>query len=118
VVTDDFVVIGSSRGLIKRMLDARGGSAQALPSNPDFGTMTEFYPSEANALGFVNLEQILTEVQGLMGTFGGMAGGAAAADTTAATYKVMQALKNAPRLGFFSDADAEGAFGHFLLEVR
>ncbi|HET9332221.1 MAG TPA: DUF3352 domain-containing protein [Gemmatimonadota bacterium] len=118
VVTDDFVVIGSSRGLIKRMLDARGGSAQALPSNPDFGTMTAFYPSEANALGFVNLEQILTEVQGLMGTFGGMAGGAAAADTTAATYQVMQALKNAPRLGFYSDADAEGAFGHFLLEVR
>jgi hypothetical protein len=119
VVTDDFVVIGSSRGLVKRMLDARGGSAQALPSNPGFTAMTEFYPSEANALGFVNVEQILTEVQGLMGTFGGMAGGgAAAADTSSATYKVMEALKNAPRMGFYSDADQEGAFGHFLLEVR
>ncbi|HEY7472493.1 MAG TPA: DUF3352 domain-containing protein [Gemmatimonadota bacterium] len=118
VVTDDFVLLGSSRGLLKRMLDARGGGQQALPSNPGFAEMTEFYPSEVNALGFVNVEQILTEVQGLMTTFGGMAGGAAAADTSSSTYKVMQAMKNAPRMGFYSDADAEGAFGHFLLEVR
>jgi hypothetical protein len=119
VVTDDFVLIGSSRGLMKRMLDSRGGTAQALPSNPGFSAMTEFYPTEANALGFMNIEQILTEVQGLMGTFGGMTGGsAAAADTSSATYKVMEAVKNAPRLGFYSSADAEGAFGHFLLEVR
>lgn len=117
VVTDEFVLIGSSRGLLKRMLDARGGTQQALPSNPGFAEMTEFYPSEVNALGFVNIEQILTEVQGLMGTFGGMAG-AAAADSSSSTYKVMQALKNAPRMGFYSDADADGAFGHFLLEVR
>ncbi|HEY7574639.1 MAG TPA: DUF3352 domain-containing protein, partial [Thermoanaerobaculia bacterium] len=117
VVTDDFVLIGSSRGLLKRMLDARGGAQPALPSNPGFAEMTGFYPSEVNALGFVNVEQILTEVQELMGTMGGMTG-AAAADTSSATYKVMQALKNAPRMGFYSDADAEGAFGHFLLEVR
>jgi hypothetical protein len=50
VVTDDFVLIGSSRGLMKRMLDSRGGTAQALPSNPGFSAMTEFYPTEANAL--------------------------------------------------------------------
>ena len=117
VVTDDFVLVGSSRGLISRMLDTRGGSVQALPSNPGFSSMTGFYPSEANALGFMNIEQILTEVEGLMGTFGGMAG-AAAADTSSGTYKVMQALKNAPRLGFYSDAEEGGAFGHFLLEVR
>jgi hypothetical protein len=117
VVTDDFVLIGTSRGLIGRMLDTRGGSAQALPSNPGFSSMTGFYPSEANALGFMNIEQILTEVEGLMGTFGGMAG-AAAADTSSGTWKVMQALKNAPRLGFYSDAEEGGAFGHFLLEVR
>lgn len=117
VVTDDFVLIGTNRGLLGRMLDTRGGSAQALPSNPGFSAMTEFYPSEANALGFMNLEQILTEAEGLMGTFGGMAG-AAAADTSSGTYKVMQALKNAPRLGFYSDAEEGGAFGHFLLEVR
>jgi len=117
VVTDDFVLIGTNRGLLGRMLDTRGGTAQALPSNPGFSAMTEFYPSEANALGFMNIEQILTEAEGLMGTFGGMAG-AAAADTSSGTYKVMQALKNAPRLGFYSDAEEGGAFGHFLLEVR
>ena len=117
-VTSDFLLVASSRGLVKRMLDARGGSAQALPSNPGFGAMTEFYPSQANALGFMNIEEILTEVQGLMGTFGGMGGGAAAADTTSATHKVMEALRNAPRLGFFSVADGEGVFGHLLLEVR
>lgn len=117
-VTNDFLLVASNRALARRMLDARGGSAQALPSNPSFGTMTAFYPSEANALGFMNLEEILTEAQGLMETFGGMGGGAAAADTTSATYKVMQALKNAPRLGFYSVADSEGVFGHLLLEVR
>lgn len=116
-VTDDFLLVASSRGLVKRMLDARGGSAQALPSNPGFGAMTEFYPSQANALGYVNIEEILTEVQGLMGTFGGMGGGAPA-DTTSATHMVMEALKNAPRLGFFSVADGDGVFGHMLLEVR
>ena len=67
----------------------------------------------------MNLEQILTEVQGLMGTFGAMSGGsAAAADTTSATNRVMEAMKNAPRLGFYSEADEGGAFGRFLLEVR
>lgn len=118
-VTNDFLLLASSRPLLKRMLDARGGSAPALPSNPGFGAMTEFYPSQANALGFMNIEQILTEVQGLMGTFGAMGGGgAAAADTSSATHRVMRALKNAPRLGFFSLADDEGVFGHVLLEVR
>ena len=32
-----------------------------------FGAMTRFYPPRANAIGFVNVEQILTEVEGLMG---------------------------------------------------
>jgi hypothetical protein len=116
-VTSDFVLLASNRGLVHRMIDAHGGNAQALPSNPGFGAMTEFYPAEANALGFVNLEEILTQVQELMGTFGAMSGGGVA-DTTAANYRVMQALKNAPRLGFFSVADSEGVFGHALLEVR
>jgi hypothetical protein len=117
LVTDDFVVIGSSLGLVKRMIDARGDAAQALPANPGFTAMTKFYPSEANALGFVDIEKVLTEVQELMGTLGGMGGGAAP-DTTSATHRVVQALKNAPRMGFYSDSDPEGAFGHFLLEVR
>lgn len=118
-VMPDFVLVATSRGLLKRMMDARGGRAQALPSNPGFSTMTEFYATEVNALGFVNLEQIMTEAQSLMSTFGAMAGGgASAADTTATPQRVLAALKNAPRLGFYSDADGEGVFGHFLLEVR
>lgn len=118
-VDDEFVLIGSTRGLVKRMLDARAGRAQALPSNPDFAAMTEFYPQQATMLGFVNIEQVLTHVQDLMATYGQM--GAApgmAADTTATTNRVLAALKNAPRMGFYSEADDEGMFAHVLLEVR
>ncbi|HUP01368.1 MAG TPA: DUF3352 domain-containing protein [Gemmatimonadota bacterium] len=118
VVTDDFVVVASSRGLARRMLAAREGSADALPSNPNFSAMTRFYPQQVSALGFVNVEQILTEVQSLMSTYGEMTGGAAAADTASTTGQVIAALKNAPRLGFYSAADEGGVFGHFLLEVQ
>lgn len=118
VVTDEFVLVASNQTLVKRMLDARAGKTEALPSNPNFGTMTKFYPQEVNAIGFINLEQILTEVESLMSTYGPMAGTAGAADSTSTSRQVVAALKNAPRMGFYADADDAGAFGHFLLEVK
>lgn len=117
-VTDEFLLVATNRGLLRRMLDARAGRAQALPANEAFGSMTKFYPQKANALGFLNLEQILTEVEGLMGTYGQMSGNAAVADSTSTGRQVLAALKNAPRIGFYSEADADGVFGHFLLEIR
>jgi hypothetical protein len=117
-VTDEFVVIATSRGLARRMLEARGGSAQALPSNPNFSAMTKFYPQEVNALGYVNMEQILTEVQSLMSTYGPMTGTVGATDSTSTPQRVLDALKNAPRIGLYADADDEGVFTHVLLEVR
>jgi hypothetical protein len=48
-----------------------------------------------------------------------MAGGAAAAaDSSSTTNRVLAALKNAPRLGFYTEADEDGMFAHVLLEVR
>jgi len=118
-VDDAFVLVATNRALLKSMIDARAGRAQALPSNSSFASMTEFYPEQANLLGFVNIEQILTQVQDLMGTYGPMAtGGAAMADTTSTTHQVLTALKNAPRMGFFTEADKDGVFAHVLLEVR
>jgi hypothetical protein len=118
-VDDAFVLVATNRALLKSMIDARAGRAQALPSNPSFASMTEFYPAQANLLGFVNIEQILTQVQDLMGTYGPMAtGGAAMADTTSSAHQVLTALKNAPRMGFFTEADKDGMFAHVLLEVR
>lgn len=117
-VTDEFVILASNVALVQRMLAARGGAAEALPSNPGFGAMTEFYPQQVNALGFVNVEQILTEVQSLMGTYGSMTGSAGMADSTSTMQQVLDALKNAPRLGFYADADDSGVFTHVLLEVR
>lgn len=118
-VDETFVLVASNRNLLKRMMDARAGRSQALPSNPEFASMTKFYPQEAVVLGFVNIEEILTQVQELMGTYGPMAGGGAgAADTTSTSYQVLNALKNAPRTGFYTEADEDGIFAHVLLEVR
>ena len=117
VIDDQFVLVASNRSLAKRMLDARAGRAQALPQNPDFAAMTEFYTQQTHALGFVNIDQILTQVQDLMATYGAM-GGPATADTTSTTHQVLRALKNAPRLGFYSEADDDGIFAHVLLEIR
>lgn len=117
-VTDPFVVLGTSRGLVQRMLDAGAGRAQGLPSNPSFTALTEFYPQQSTGLGYVNLEQILTEVEGLMSSFGQMSGNAAVADTTSTARRVVAAMKNAPRIGFYSEADDSGLYSHFLLEVR
>lgn len=116
VVTSDFAIIASRPALAKQMLDARTGRSQALPSNPDFGALTTFYPQKVNALGFVNVERIMTETQGLMGTIGSMTG--AGADTVSTTSQVLEALKNAPRLGVYAVADGDGLFTHTLLEVR
>lgn len=115
IVDDQFVLIGSSQSLVKRMLDTRAGRAQALPSNREFASMTSFYPQQANILGYVNLEQILTQVQDLMATYGQRP---AAVDTTSTTHRVLAALKSAPRMGFYSDADDDGVFAHLLLEIR
>ncbi|MDX1623391.1 MAG: DUF3352 domain-containing protein [Gemmatimonadota bacterium] len=117
-VGEEFAVLASSRGLVKRMLDARAGRAEALPANPDFAAMTEFYPQRVSTLGFVNLEGILTEVEGLMGSLGQMGGQASAADTTDTARQLIAALKNAPRLGVYSESSGSGVTGHFLLEVN
>lgn len=118
VATDQFLLVASSRGLVSRMLDSRAGRAPALPANPEFSAMTEFYPQQANGIGFVNIERILTEVEGLMTTYGQMSGNPGVADSASTGRRVVRALKNAPRLGFYSEADSDGVFGHFMLEVR
>lgn len=118
-VGNDFALVASSSGLVKRMLDARAGRAEALPANPEFGTMTEFYPQRVNGLGYVDIESILTEVEGLMGTLKQMTGDRQApADTASTGRRLIAALKNAPRFGFYSEASDAGVAGHFLLEVR
>ncbi len=117
-VDDAFVLIASNRGLLQRMMDARAGRSQALPSNENFASMTEFYPQQASVLGFVNIEDILTQMQDLIRTYGPMAGGAGAADSTSTAHQVLSAFKNAPRLGFYTEADEDGVFAHALLEVR
>ncbi len=116
VVTSDFAIVASKPALAKQMLDARTGRAQALPSNPDFGALTEFYPQQVNAIGYVNVERIMTQTQGLMGTIGSMTG--AGADTASTTNQVLEAMKNAPRFGVYAVADGDGLFTHTLLEVR
>lgn len=117
-VADPFVLLASSRGLVKRMIDAHAGRSEALPSNPEFSAMTRFYPQQASALGYVNVERVLTEVESMLSTFGQMGGDAAAADTTSTAHRMIDALKNAPRIGFYSEADGQGVSSHFLLEIR
>jgi hypothetical protein len=58
----------------------------------------------------------MTQIQGLMGTFGPMTG--ASPDSASTTNLVLQALKNAPRLGAYAQAEGEGLRTHILLEVR
>lgn len=116
VVTSDFAIVASKPALARQMLDARTGRSQALPSNPDFGKLTEFYRPQVNAIAFVDVERIMTQTQGLMGTIGSMTG--ASADTASTTGQVLEALKNAPRFGAYAVADEDGLYTHTLLEVR
>lgn len=116
VVTGDFAIVASKPALARQMLDARTGRAEALPSNPDFGALTGFYPQQVNAIAFVDVEGILTETQGLMGALGPMTG--ASADTASTAHQVIEALKNAPRLGAYAEAEDGALFTHVLLEVR
>lgn len=116
VVTNDFALVASKPALVRQMLDARTGRAEALPSNPGFGALTDFYPQQVNGIGYVNLEELMTQIQGLMGTFGPMTG--ASADSASTTNLVLHALKNAPRLGAYAQAEGEGLRTHILLEVR
>jgi hypothetical protein len=116
VVTNDFALVASKPALVRQMLDARTGRAEALPSNPGFGALTDFYPQQVNGIGYVNLEELMTQIQGVMGTFGPMTG--ASADSASTTNLVLEALKNAPRLGAYAQAEGEGLRTHILLEVR
>jgi hypothetical protein len=116
VVTNDFALVASKPALVRQMLDARTGRAEALPSNPGFSALTDFYPQQVNGIGFINLEELMTQIQGLMGTFGPMTG--ASADSVSTTNRVLEALKNAPRLGAYAAAEGDGLTTHILLEVR
>lgn len=116
-VTNDFALVASKPALVRQMLDARTGRADALPSNPGFGALTDFYPQQVNAIGYVNLEQLMTQIQGLMGTFAPMTG--ASPDSASTANQVLEALKNAPRIGAYAQAEGdEGVRTHILLEVR
>jgi hypothetical protein len=117
VVTSDFALVASKPALVRQMLDARTGRAEGLPSNPGFGALTTFYPQQVNGIGYVNLEELLTQIEGLMGTFGPMTG--ASPDSASTANQVLKALKNAPRLGAYAQAEGdEGLRTHILLEVR
>jgi hypothetical protein len=99
------------------MLDARTGRAEGLASNPGFSALTDFYPQQVNGIGYVNLEELMTQIEGLMGTFGPMTG--ASPDTASTANQVLAALKNAPRLGAYAQAEGnEGLRTHILLEIR
>lgn len=117
-VGGEFAVVATSPGLARRMLDARAGRAEAMPSNPDFGAMTEFYPQRVNAIGFADLESIFTEIESLMGALGQMSGNASSADSVSTSDQILRAMKNAPRLGFYSEVEDRSILGRFLLEVR
>ena len=67
VVTNDFALVASKPALVRQMLDARTGRAEALPSNPAFSALTDFYPEQVNCIGYVNIEELMTQIQGLMG---------------------------------------------------
>jgi len=117
-VGSEFAVVATSRGLARRMLDARAGRVEAMPSNPDFGAMTEFYPQRVTSIGFADLESIFTEVESLMGTLGQMSGNASSTDSDATSDQILRAMKNAPRMGFYSEVEDSSILGRFLLEVR
>lgn len=117
VVTSDFALVASKPALVRQMLDARTGRAEGLASNPGFSALTDFYPQQVNGIGYVNLEELMTQIEGLMGTFGPMTG--ASADTASTTNQVLAALKNAPRLAAYAQAEGnEGLRTHILLEIR
>ena len=117
VVTDEFAIVGSSNGLVKRMLDAQSGQAEALPASAPYQALGDFYAEDVSGIGFIDLERTLTEVESLLETFGPMAGGAVA-DSTSTGRQVLRAFKNVPRMGFYSEAEEEGFLGHALLEVQ
>ena len=63
------------------------------------------------------LEELMTQIQGLMGTFGPMTG--ASPDSASTTNQVLEALKNAPRVGAYAQAEGdEGLRTHIHLEIR
>jgi hypothetical protein len=117
VVTDEFAIIGSSNGLVKRMLDAQNGQAEALPASAPYQALGDFYTEDVSGIGYIDLERTLTEVESLLETFGPMAGGAVA-DSMSTGRQVLRAFKNAPRMGFYNEAEEEGFRGHLLLEVQ
>ena len=117
VVTDEFAMIGSSSGLVKRMLDAKGGQAEALPASAAYQALGDFYAEDVSGIGYIDLERTLTEVESLLETFGPMAG-ASVADSTSTGRQVLKAFKNISRMGFYSEAEEEGFLGHVLLEVQ
>lgn len=118
-IGEGFVLIASSRGLLKRMLDAEAGRAEALPADPNYLEIAPFYPDSTGTLSFVDIERILNEVQSVTETYSQMSGQtSAAADSTSTTGQVLAALGNASRLGFYSRADDEGLYAYLLLLIR
>lgn len=116
-ITDEEVVVTTGTAVLRSMLDARSEGVERLVTSPGFQSMSGFYPDAVNGIGYIDLAATLTEVEGLLQSFGSMAG-PSAADSTSTGRRVLSALKNAPRVGFYGAADDDGYAGRLLVEVQ
>lgn len=115
---EDFALIALSRNTLKRMLDAKTGAVPTVSANPQFKSLSGFYPGEANIVGFANTAQLVTEVSSVMTTFQQMSGQAPGGPAQDAMTRGLEALKNLQAVAAYGVNDAGGLDQRFLIKIQ
>lgn len=115
---DDYVLVALSNGTLKRMLNAKTGGGQSVGSNAQFKALSDFFPGEANVVGYANTLQLFNEIGSLVSTFQQMSGQQASAETQDTVTRTIEALKNIRAVGAYGVNDKAGVEQRFLVKVQ
>jgi hypothetical protein len=117
-IHEAYVLVALSRGTLKRMLDVKTGTGQAVRANPQFQSLGGFYPAQANVVGFLDMARLLTEIGSAVSTMQQMSGKQASPESEDMMNRVLAALKNIQAVGSFGVNDPGGVEQRFLIKIQ
>jgi hypothetical protein len=108
-VSGGSLVIGSSRGAVRSVLDVGAERAPALAADPAFAPMAGFLPDRASGILYADLAGIVARVRELGVTV----------RPSGRSGAFLDAVQHAPRLAMWTEPEGEsGIWWRALLEVR
>ncbi len=117
-IHDDYAVVALARGTLKRMLDVKTGTGQTVRSNPRYQALGNFFPEQANVVGFLDVARLLGEIGAAVTTLQQMGGQHPSPESQDTLNRVLAALTNLQAVGSYGVNDPGGVEQRFLVNIQ